>query len=130
MRVTFQKDGTRVLSLSTNHEGSPDRSALAKSLEACHENAIKGWPWPSSAGIEGVNGGAGYMIILSSMVWRTFMHNHLAGTIAIDFLTVPTVTARPQSYLRFCVIDCAVSEFFLRMFDKVVIIFERRSIAI
>ncbi len=70
VRVTFQKDGTRVLSLSTNHEGSPDTSAVAKSLEACHETAIKGWPWPSSAGIEGVNGGAGYMIILSSMVWR------------------------------------------------------------
>ncbi len=24
--------------------------------------------------------------------WKTFVRNHLAGTIAIDFLTVPTVT--------------------------------------
>jgi putative transposase len=27
-----------------------------------------------------------------SQTWKTFLHNHLAGTIAIDFLTVPTVT--------------------------------------
>jgi transposase InsO family protein len=27
-----------------------------------------------------------------SQTWKTFMSNHLAGTIAIDFLTVPTVT--------------------------------------
>jgi len=26
--------------------------------------------------------------------WKTFLHNHTAGTIAIDFLTVPTVTFR------------------------------------
>jgi len=27
-----------------------------------------------------------------SQTWKTFLRNHLAGTIAIDFLTVPTVT--------------------------------------
>jgi len=27
-----------------------------------------------------------------SQTWGTFVRNHLAGTIAIDFLTVPTVT--------------------------------------
>ncbi len=27
-----------------------------------------------------------------SQTWKTFMRNHLAGTIAVDFLTVPTVT--------------------------------------
>jgi transposase InsO family protein len=27
-----------------------------------------------------------------SQTWRTFLHNHLPGTIAVDFLTVPTVT--------------------------------------
>jgi putative transposase len=27
-----------------------------------------------------------------SQTWKTFMRNHVAGTIAIDFLTVPTVT--------------------------------------
>jgi len=27
-----------------------------------------------------------------SQTWKTFVRNHLAGTIAIDFLTVPTVT--------------------------------------
>ena len=27
-----------------------------------------------------------------SQTWRTFLRNHLVGTIAIDFLTVPTVT--------------------------------------
>jgi putative transposase len=27
-----------------------------------------------------------------SQAWKTFLRNHLAGTIAIDFLTVPTVT--------------------------------------
>lgn len=27
-----------------------------------------------------------------SQTWKTFLHNHLAGSIAIDFLTVPTVT--------------------------------------
>jgi hypothetical protein len=27
-----------------------------------------------------------------SQTWATFVHNHLVGTIAIDFLTVPTVT--------------------------------------
>jgi hypothetical protein len=26
-----------------------------------------------------------------SQTWRTFVRNHLAGTIAIDFLAVPTV---------------------------------------
>jgi putative transposase len=28
----------------------------------------------------------------SSQTWKTFLRNHLAGTIAVDFLTVPTVT--------------------------------------
>ena len=28
----------------------------------------------------------------ASQTWKTFIRNHLAGTIAIDFLTVPTVT--------------------------------------
>jgi putative transposase len=27
-----------------------------------------------------------------SQTWKTFLRNHLAGTVAIDFLTVPTVT--------------------------------------
>jgi putative transposase len=27
-----------------------------------------------------------------SQTWKTFLRNHLVGTIAIDFLTVPTVT--------------------------------------
>jgi putative transposase len=27
-----------------------------------------------------------------SQTWKTFLRNHVAGTIAIDFLTVPTVT--------------------------------------
>jgi transposase InsO family protein len=27
-----------------------------------------------------------------SQTWKTFLHNHLTGTIAVDFLTVPTVT--------------------------------------
>jgi transposase InsO family protein len=29
-----------------------------------------------------------------SQTWKTFMHNHLAGAIAVDFLTVPTVMFR------------------------------------
>ena len=27
-----------------------------------------------------------------SQTWTTFLRNHLAGTLAIDFFTVPTVT--------------------------------------
>ena len=29
-----------------------------------------------------------------SQTWKTFLRNHLTGTIAVDFLTVPTVTFR------------------------------------
>jgi serine/threonine-protein kinase len=70
VKVIFQKDGTRGYEVSSNHEGSPDPSPTAKSLESCHAAAIKAWPWPSSAGIDGLNGGPGYMIIVSSMMWK------------------------------------------------------------
>jgi transposase InsO family protein len=35
-----------------------------------------------------------------SQTWKTFLRNHLAGTIAIDFLTVPTVTFNVLSLER------------------------------
>jgi hypothetical protein len=37
----------------------------------------------------------------SSQTWKTFLRNHLSATIAIDFLTVPTVTFNIV-YVFFC----------------------------
>jgi len=50
-----------------------------------------------------------------SQTWKTFVRNHLAGTIAIDFLTVPTVTFNVLSVFfvlsleRRCVLHVSVT---------------------
>lgn len=64
------KGGPLSFPMNINHEGTPDTSPQGKAILECHANIVKTWPWPASGGIEGLDGGNGYLNIVSGMIWR------------------------------------------------------------
>jgi hypothetical protein len=65
-----QKGGPITFPMRIIHEGSPDASPQGKAILDCHAASIKTWPWPQSGGIDPTDAGAGYLVILSAMVWK------------------------------------------------------------
>jgi len=66
-RVMIPKGGTKTFNIRVRRDSKDEASATSKALETCANAAMTSWPWPSSDAIEGLNGGPGYIQVMSGM---------------------------------------------------------------
>lgn len=69
-RIFFGKDNARSVTMSMTRAGGYESGGVAAAVEACAQKEILSWPWPSTTGIDGSNGGPGYLVAGAGFHWR------------------------------------------------------------